>query len=72
MIIYPFYYLENDGFWHLKWKNDKEANIKTPTSKFINNNIDYAYFDENLWILLQENDAREKIKEVLIKIITSD
>ena len=35
-------------------------------------NIDYAYFDEDLWILLQENDAREKIKEVLIKIITND
>ena len=55
----PFYYLESDGFWHL-------------SLKFIYDNIDYAYFDEDLWILLQENDAREKIKEVLIKIITND
>ena len=25
VIIYPFFYLKNDGFWHLKWKYDKEA-----------------------------------------------
>lgn len=41
VIIYPFFYLKNDGFWHLKWKYDKEAIIQTPTFKFINNNIDY-------------------------------
>ena len=72
VIIYPFFYLKNDGFWHLKWKYDKEAIIQTPTFKFINNNIDYAYFDENFWFLLQDNNAREKIKEVLIKMITND
>ena len=53
-------------------KYDKEAIIQTPTFKFINNNIDYAYFDEDFWFLLQDNNAREKIKEVLIKMITND
>ena len=38
----------------------------------VNNNIDYAYFDEDFWFLLQDNNAREKIKEVLIKMITND
>lgn len=67
----PFYYLESDGFWHLKWK-DKKIDPQSLSLKFIYDNIDYAYFDEDLWILLQENDAREKIKEVLIKMITND
>ena len=53
-------------------KHNKEAIIQTPTFKFINNNIDYAYFDEDFWFLLQDNNAREKIKEVLIKMITND
>lgn len=38
----------------------------------IKHNTDYAYFDEDFWFLLQDNNAREKIKEVLIKMITND
>ena len=39
-------------------KYDKEAIIQTPTFKFINNNIDYAYFDEDFWFLLQDNNDK--------------
>lgn len=72
VIIYPFFYLKNDGFWHLKWKNDQEVIIRTPTFSFIQENIDYAYLDEELWNLLQEKNVREKMKEVLIKLIKND
>lgn len=63
----PFFYLVSDGFWHLQWKNGN--NYKTATSsKFIRDNIEYAYLDEDLWDLLQNKEEREALKSELIKM----
>ncbi|MFR3186600.1 MAG: hypothetical protein ACLTOV_00060 [Phocaeicola sp.] len=64
----PYYYLSSDGFWHLKWKENsihKSAN----SAKFIRDNIEYAYFDDELWELLQEEETRKKLLNVLVKLI---
>lgn len=60
----PFYYLQFDGFWHLKGKID---NVKTdrPSPKFLRENIDYAYLDNALWDLLQEASIREHFKLII-------
>lgn len=60
----PFYYLQFDGFWHLKGKTD---NVKTdrPSPKFIRENIEYAYLDNILWDLLQEASIREYFKLII-------
>jgi putative restriction endonuclease len=60
----PFYYLQFDGFWHLKGKTD---NVKTdrPSPKFLRENIDYAYLDNALWDLLQEASIREHFKLII-------
>lgn len=60
----PFYYLQFDGFWHLKGKTD---NVKTdrPTPKFIRENIEYAYLDNVLWDLLQKASIRDHFKLII-------
>ncbi|GEM_PF-393445 len=53
---YPFYYLQTDGFWHLSWKGHGSLTTASPTRLWMERNVDYAYLDEELWILLS-NDA---------------
>ena len=62
---YPFYFLTSDGFYHLKWKGEP---IKTnaPTGKLIRENVEYAYFDDALWNLLQNVSVREEYREAII------
>ncbi|MBQ8722026.1 MAG: hypothetical protein IJY67_07780 [Paludibacteraceae bacterium] len=59
----PFFHLKNDNFYHLV--SDKSFDIKTPSNKFIIENIKYAKFDDELWILLQNSGYREKLKEII-------
>lgn len=60
----PFYYLQFDGFWHLKGKH---GNVKTnrPSPRFIRENIEYAFLDNALWDLLQEASFREHFKLII-------
>ena len=62
---YPFYFLERDGFWHFKWVGDEPAKQTTPSSGFIRNNIEFAYFDNALWDILQDKEARNGYKEAI-------
>lgn len=60
----PFYYLQFDGFWHLKEKTTVDK-IDRPSAKSIRENIDYAFFDYALWDLLQEADVRKQFKSII-------
>ena len=64
---YPFYHLEGDGFWHLKWKGEQPTKRISPSAKFLRENIDYAYFDNALWDLLQDEEARKGYVEAITK-----
>lgn len=55
---YPFYHLESDGFWHLKWKGERPTKRVSPSAKFLCESVEFAYFDNALWDLLQEEGAR--------------
>lgn len=55
---YPFYHMESDGFWHLKWIGEQSTKRISPSAKFLRENIEYAYFDNALWDLLQDEEAR--------------
>lgn len=59
---YPYYYLRNEGFYHIKGLTNK----KTPSVKFIKENIDYAYLDDALWELLQDASIREEFRNGII------
>lgn len=60
-IFKPFYYLSYDEFWHLKWKTDSYVE-KRPSTKFLRDNIEYAYLDNVLWDLLQNDDVRNSFR----------
>ena len=62
-IEYPYYYMRNDGFYSLKGVVDK----KTPSNKYLLENIEYAYFDDCLWDLMQKADVRNEFKQSIIK-----
>ena len=62
---YPFYFLANEDFYHLKWRGVK-VKKRAPSAKFIRDNIEYAYLDNALWDLLQNPDTRDYLKEKII------
>lgn len=61
---YPIYFLENEEFFHLKWRNTR-IKTHTPSAKLIRENVEYAYFDNALWDLLQDKQTRECFKTVI-------
>ncbi len=61
---YPIYFLENEEFFHLKWRNTR-IKTHTPSAKLIRENVEYAYFDNALWDLLQDKQMREYFKTVI-------
>lgn len=63
---YPLYFLESDGFFHLKWKGEKII-TKAPTGKMIRDNVDFAYFDNSLWDLLQDISIRKMYENEIIE-----
>ena len=62
---YPFYFMERDGFWHLKWIGIEPEKKAAPSEKFIRDSIDYAYFDNALWDILQDEEARKGYRQAI-------
>lgn len=63
----PFWHLESDGFWHLNSKGKRPSKGYTPSKKWLKEEVEYAYFDESLWILLQNKLWRAKVREYIIE-----
>ena len=61
---YPLYFLENESFYHLKWKNSK-IKTHTPSAKLIRENVEYAYFDNALWDLVQDQEMRNHFSKII-------
>ena len=63
---YPFYHMKSDGFWKLEWKTNTSKIPATPSDKFLRDNLAYAMFDNALWDLLQDKEARDFYRESII------
>ena len=61
---YPLYFMENEMFYHLKWKKEK-IKTHTPSAKLVRDNIEYAYFDDELWELLQDKSILNEFRTVI-------
>lgn len=65
----PFFHLNAEPYYHIRWKDGvlppKQA--LSPSSRFLRENVDYAYLDNELWNLLQVPETRYDIKNALIK-----
>lgn len=66
-LCYPFYYLQTDSFWHHSNYTHGEEKTLSPTSAWISNNVEYAYIDEELWLLLRNECYRNKLKNYIIE-----
>lgn len=62
----PFWYMQSDGFWHLKFAGILKEKVYTPSRKWLNNNVEYAYFDDSLWLLLQDKEWRMKLRNFIL------
>jgi len=60
----PFFHLESDRFWHIKWKIIPKPN-KTSDYK-LRTYVEYAYLDNALWDLLQDKDRRNALRESIL------
>ena len=62
----PFWHLATDGFWTLQYRIDP-PNGTSPSKRWLKENVEYAYFDESLWILLQNKVWRMKLRDYIIE-----
>lgn len=63
----PFWHLETDGFWHLNYQGERLSKGHTPSKSWLKDNVEFAYFDESLWILLQNKVWRTKLRDYIIE-----
>ena len=62
----PFWHLESDGFWNIIYSGERLDKSQTPSKAWLKQNVEYAYFEESLWILLQNSYWRKKIREYIV------
>ena len=73
----PFWYLQNDSFWHIVPKRGKEdilslmrdTNIK-PSEAKLNDSVRCAELDENLYFLMTIASGRSSLKRALLETYT--
>ena len=63
----PFWHLETDGFWHLNYQGKRNSKSHTPSKAWLKENVEFAYFDESLWIMLQNKVWRTKLRDYIIE-----
>lgn len=62
----PFWHLSTDGFWHLRLKT-KEVMNTTPSKAWLKENVDCAFFDDGLWVLLQSKEWRSRLRDFIVE-----
>ena len=62
----PFWYLKNDSFWHIHFIDDPKEKVYTPSMKWLNDNVEFASLDNELWLLLQNEKWRTKIRDFIL------
>ncbi len=62
---YPFIHLQNDGFWHLKFK-DTFNGLQPKTTNKLKEAVEYAYLDTELFDFLQDPFTRQTLVDSLV------
>lgn len=62
----PFWHLTSDGFWHLRC-SEKPSLGATPSSRWLKDQVEYAYFDDDLWTLLQHKEWRKQLRDYIVE-----
>lgn len=66
--IRPFFHLGSEPFYELVWNDGvKTPNMnRTPSAKFLRENLAYAKLDDDLWEILQDPINREYLRQAII------
>ena len=64
--IFGKFFLKAHKFWHLVWTN-AEVKTESPSKAWLDRNTQYAYIDQELWILLSHPTYRDRLKDYIIK-----
>lgn len=62
----PFVFMAAEPFYHLKWKSTQNRLPNDASKRFVRENIEYAYLDNALWDLLQDEETRNFLKDSII------
>lgn len=62
----PFWHLATDGFWSLQYRMEP-PNGSSPSKRWLKEDVEYACFDESLWILLQNKEWRMRLRDYIIE-----
>ena len=62
----PYWHLQSDGFWHLQYEDEPQDGA-TPSKRWLKEKVSYAYFDDDLWMLLQNKVWRQKLRDYIIE-----
>ena len=65
-IAMPFWHLQSDKFWHLKCDTILKRRNSSPTKSWLIEHVKYAFFDDDLWFLLQDEVWRNKLRNFVI------
>jgi putative restriction endonuclease len=75
-IAQPFFHLQSEGFWHLKAKAGFEpvinSKVKIKTLNGLRDSVQYAYFDDELFELIQNISSRNSLIDILVNTWFSD
>lgn len=65
----PYFHLNSEQFYQLKFKpgTTPPPQAKTPSVKFLREEVEYAALDEQLWDLLQDSVIREEYRQAIIR-----
>jgi putative restriction endonuclease len=68
---YPFVHLRREGFWHVKFKDTYEGDRIKTTNK-LKEKVEYAYLDNELFALLQDEFSRQVLVDSLVSTWFAD
>lgn len=68
----PFFYLQTDGFWFLKAQTGFAIDNYIRSVQMLSDRLDYGYFEEGLFTLLTNDEARTYLKTTLLEHYFND
>lgn len=70
-LFLPYFHLASDGYYHIKW-NEQSTRTERPSMKLFSEKVDYSYFDNALWDLLQNEEIRKHYEDLIISYFKLD
>ena len=64
----PFFHTVNEPFYYILYKPNigTPSNSRTPSAKFLRENVEYAALDDELWDMLQDKEVRNEFREAIV------